>query len=601
MAGNVIESFLVGLGFQIDTAKLDEFNQRTDALRASALQLGTIFTAAAAGIGLFVQKTAESMGDIADFAELNEISARSVDALGKVAKENDSSMEALKSSLQNVNRVIGEAALGIGRGAMTFKKLGLSARDANGEIKKSDAFLFEIAKKMEGLSRQEQLALASKLGIDESMVKLLSEGADNLERMKAEAESGLPFDESDYQLADETSKAFEKAGAMVGVFSRMLAVKLMPVVNEGLQTLIKWFKELRRESGGLLAGAFGVLATAVARAWEYSKGFAGTVIDLIRRLMEFKVVAIAAGVALAAFASVKTFGLIVAIAKQIETLAWKFAALNASALLIPAVIGAIILAIGLLIDDFIVFREGGDSLIGDLVKKFPQLLPVIDKVSAAFTAVGDYLGKLWDKVRGPITELGNALLHVFNALWPVARFVLEAIGFLFMLLAPIVLNVVAWIIELFADLFLFIVDGLGLVVNGIAFLINGITTMFEELGASIMRGWQNTVDFILSGVDKIKAGIASVGEFFGMDGTADFSMDASGAPVPGAIGSPGGVLGSAGSTTNSTAMTNNQTNVSVGGITIQTADPAKAGEAVRRELDRMNKQSTRNGESAVAL
>ena len=54
-------------------------------------------------------------------------------------------------------------------------------------------------------------------------------------------------------------------------------------------------------------------------------------------------------------------------------------------------------------------------------------------------------------------------------------------------------------------------------------------------------------------------------------------------------------------------MTNNSSTVTqttqITGTTIQinSPDPAKAGEAVRQELDRMNKQAVRNGQTAVAL
>ena len=53
-------------------------------------------------------------------------------------------------------------------------------------------------------------------------------------------------------------------------------------------------------------------------------------------------------------------------------------------------------------------------------------------------------------------------------------------------------------------------------------------------------------------------------------------------------------------TTNSTTVTQT-TQVTGTTIQISSPDPAKAGEAVRQELDKMNKQTTRNGQSAVAL
>ena len=71
MAANIIESFFVSLGFEVNTEKIDEFKKKAEELRESATTLGSIFTGAAAGIGLLVQGVASSMGDLASFAELN--------------------------------------------------------------------------------------------------------------------------------------------------------------------------------------------------------------------------------------------------------------------------------------------------------------------------------------------------------------------------------------------------------------------------------------------------------------------------------------------------------------------------------------------------
>ena len=64
MAANILESFFVALGFQVDTSGLEEMKKKTEELRDSALKVGAVFTGAAAGIGLLVQGVASSMGDL---------------------------------------------------------------------------------------------------------------------------------------------------------------------------------------------------------------------------------------------------------------------------------------------------------------------------------------------------------------------------------------------------------------------------------------------------------------------------------------------------------------------------------------------------------
>ena len=127
--------------------------------------------------------------ELGDFAELEQVSVEALQEIGYAAQLNGSSLEALKASVSGVNKTVGEAALGIGRGAQTFEKLGMAAKNADGSVKSFDQVLEEVAGKMEGLSRQEQIALAEKLGIDRSLIPLLAKGRGELEALRKEAQA----------------------------------------------------------------------------------------------------------------------------------------------------------------------------------------------------------------------------------------------------------------------------------------------------------------------------------------------------------------------------------------------------------------------------
>jgi hypothetical protein len=130
---------------------------------------------------------AEGIDELGDFAELEQVSVEALQEIGYAAQLNGSSLEALKGSVSGVNKTVGEAALGIGRGAQTFEKLGMSAKNADGSIKSFDQVLEEVAGKMEGLSRQEQIALAEKLGIDKFADPAPVEGVAGTGELREEA------------------------------------------------------------------------------------------------------------------------------------------------------------------------------------------------------------------------------------------------------------------------------------------------------------------------------------------------------------------------------------------------------------------------------
>lgn len=667
MAANIIESLFVALGFQVDTAGLDEMKKKTDELRESALKVGAVFTGADLGIGLLAEGVAKSMGDIASFAELNDVSAKSVAALGKIAVENDSSLEGMKSTIQSLNKAIGEASLGVGRGAMTFEKLGLAAKGADGKVKTVDDLLGEVADKMQGLSRQEQIAMAEKLGIDPQFVKVLEKGSENLAKLREEAELLNPFTEKDYQLADEVDKLFIKAKGTLGTFTKMIGVALLPQVKEVLKTYIEWFKASRKATSGVFITALQLLSGAIGTVWDWVMRLVSGLKNVYDWLTQFKVVTYAAVVALGAFIAVKTYDFVIQLGSAIKALTLRMATFNATALLIPAIIGAIILAIGLLIDDYVNWKEGNDSVIGGLVEQFPMLLTIIQAIEQGVGAFVDFWLEQWDTLKEPLTQLAGAIWtlvsSVVSALWPVIKMVFTGWAYVMAAVIPIVATLIGWLVTGLVGAIKFVIDvltnfaaGAAVVFNAlvalVGFVVDGIVAYFTwwfntvvavytaivgMVGAvvdAVMGGVKGTVDMVMGIIDMAKqkvmgfvdtvvGAISKVGELLGLsNSSAKVNVDVSktgqavlqapslGGPQDSAdasaannsLNAGGGVVGRAGNnTTNNASSTTNTTTISGTTINVSSSDPAKAGEAVKQELDKMNKQTTRNGQSAVAL
>lgn len=120
-------------------------------------------------------------------------------------------------------------------------------------------------------------------------------------------------------------------------------------------------------------------------------------------------------------------------------------------------------------------------------------------------------------------------------------------------------------------------------------------------------------DKITSVVGAIKTAVEWVGKVAGMDsvkvaataqssgatgaGTGGAGMGANALAATGALG-----YAAAGpSVGGSTVSNSNNTNVTVPNINITTSDPVKAGQSVREELNKANRSSVRNGQSAVLL
>lgn len=606
MSAQVLQEFFVKLGFEVDTDKVKEFEQETIQVRNGVFKMGAIVTAAAAGIGLFVSRVAESLDDLGDFADLNEVSAAAVQQFGQAAQMNGSSLEAAKSSIAGLNKVVGEAALGLGRGAMTFQKLGLEAKNADGSVKSFDQMLEEIAGKMQGLSRQEQIAMAEKLGIDRSLVPMLSKGSEAMREFMAAAKE-FSLTDSEIATAGKFQDTMDQLKFAMRGLRDQIAVHLMPVVRQTLEGFFKWLRANREIIKSNITKFVMVFTALLGTLWDWTVRVADSLASIVKWLTTTRsgLIALAAALALITkFYVYRTFELI---AKGVDLLSSALTVANTAALVTSAIIGGIIIALGLLIDDYVNWKEGNDSVIGDLIKQFPWLLDVIQTIENTVGALVDFWLEQWETLKGPLGDLGSSLWKLISILaellWPVVKMIFTGWANILALVIPIVATLVGWIAEA-------LVGAIAAVIDAGAWLADVFTSVFEGIKAGInlvVMAFDWARNKIGGFIDKVSGAIGKVASLLGLTGDANVKVavgQSGQATAPStannSLNSKGGVVGRAGNSVNNSTTTQTTT---ITGTTIQinSPDPAKAGESVRKELDRMNKQETRNGQTAVAL
>lgn len=664
MAANIIESFFVSLGFEINTEKLDEFEQKLSAARGTVLAVGAVAATAAAGIGLFVSKVAEGIDELGDFADVEQVSVEALQEIGYAAQLSGSSLEAVKASVSGVNKTVGEAALGIGRGAQTFEKLGMSAKNADGSIKSFDQVLEEVAGKMEGLSRQEQIALAEKLGIDRSLIPLLAKGRGELEALRKEAQAFGVATEEDAQKAGELMDSLDRTRFMLGALGKFIAVGFMPQVTAVLDGFRSWVVAHQDIIKSGIGNALKVVTAIIGTMWDWTVRLADGFVSLVKWLFSFKVVAYAAAAAVGALISAGAFQFFVGLASIIGKATGKMAAFNFTALLIPAIIGAIIIALGLLIDDYVNWKEGNESVIGDLIEQFPWLLDIIQTIEQAVGAFVDFWLRQWDALKEPLGQLGQAVWKLISVLaetlWPVIKMIFTGWGYLIAAILPIAIRLFALIIEGWTNIASWAIAAFSLIVEGwtnltqwivafAQFAIDAIVAYFTwwaqtvaaiyefivgvvgKVVDTVMGGVKGAVEWVMGLIDTAKqkvmgfidsvaGAIGKVGQLLGLTNDASdvdvkvsrTAQAAAQAPAmqpataaqapaaPSPLTAPGGVVGRAGNSVSNTSSVTQTTTITAP-ITINSPDPAKAGESVRQELGRLNKQAVRNGQTAVAL
>lgn len=346
-----------------------------------------------------IQQTA----DTADhFAKLSQRVGVAIEPLQQLAHAADLSgvpLDSLTVALQQLNRQAFEASRGSKESETTFRELGVSLRDARGELRPVDDLLGDVAERFSSLpDGPEKTALAMRAfgRSGAQMIPLLNEGRDGLARLRQE------FVEFGGQVSGDTARAFEqfnddqsRARRQIAGFKTEVAVALLPT----LQKLLDRFRAWLRENRALLKQRLLAFVTAIVKVLQILAKVFGVITDVIAFFAENVEILQTILTALAvAFVIVKGEAIAAAIA---AAAAW----VAALAPFVALVAG--IAALILIIQDLWSWFQGGDSVLKDLwnaVKTWvgEKITQVFDDAIAFWR---DLFGSFFDWVVESITSI----------------------------------------------------------------------------------------------------------------------------------------------------------------------------------------------------
>jgi hypothetical protein len=600
MSGETIKEFLVGLGFEVEQGSLNKFNDGLKKATIAITAVGAAATAAAGLITKFVTGVASDFDAISDLGGRVNATAHEIMELGYVASLTDSSVEAVASSLDGLNRTMGEASMGMGRGKVVFEQLGISLKDANGNMKTTAAMMAEIGDTIKDLSRQEQVAILSKLGIDPTMIGALTGDVAALRAEFNQIYSDLEIDAN--AAAQASSDFMDSVGRLQFVFDALrkaVALKFMGQIQQGIDR----FRKLLVENMPKIVNAITPIINIILRIAE-------AFIAIVARVAQF------AGVLIGWFNRINDAtggwaGYILAAAA-----AWKY--LNLAFLASPiGILLSLAAVVALLIDDFLTFKEGGDSLI-DWGSGFGIMMQVVTSILAGLLAgilavKGAVLAKAavlsfvkgvmaaWAAVvKGTTVVLGFAktAMALFNAVMlanPIGLVIaavagLIAIGYLLIANWDTVKEWFVGLWDWFAGTFPNIA---GFITNTFQTAADAVLGIFQGV-----KDWfAGFLDWIMAGFDKVKGVADAVTGFAG--GVADkVSEGASNAwgSVKGWFGGGDTAPPSAPSPQAAATLGGMNQNVSQNTeIIVQGAgDPQATARAVSGQQNRVNADLTRN-------
>lgn len=404
MAGEMIKEFLVGLGFQVNEQQLGSFKSSIKNATLAIGAMATAVTAAVGGVTAFLSSVADKYDDLGNLADRTNTSAAALSEFGFIAQMSGSSVEAAYSGIENLSRIAGEAAQGIGRGATVFEQLGLSAKDSTGALKDTATLLDDIRARIAGLSRGEQIAILERLGLDRTLIGALTSDISGLRAEYQKIYQGVGVDVNNAtEVAGEFNQAMDLLKRSLSAIKDAVGLKFMGQFTDNINAA----RRAVQDNAPRIINAITPIIELVLRVGEAMVHIIGIVSSVASQIIDW-------------FNKLNdaTDGWVAKILALI--VAWKL--LNKSFLASP--IGLIIAlgaAIALLVDDFMVWKSGGDSLI-DWSKWEPGINAAIDamkffrdELKSAFTVIIAMVDALIKVLTGDFTGAWNAVKEAVSS------------------------------------------------------------------------------------------------------------------------------------------------------------------------------------------
>lgn len=382
-----------------------EFEQSLTVANTTAAAMGG---AAVVGLGLAgvaAHVTATEFRDLSNAADALGISAQQVDGFGTVVSQLGGDSEKARDALLDMAEAIGTASLDAkSTEAETFAALGVNIRDARGRAVDAREGFLRLADSLSRLDKAAAISRARDLGItDPETLYALRQGRQALEAQWDAAARGSGATEENIRATKEYTLANQGLKNSFGDLTESVGLEALPALTDLQELLTKALNWLAEHEDVVIGFFLGVAAAATLLA-----------APLLTLLAPF----IAVGLAIAAVG----------------------------------------VAAGLAWDDLQAFLEGGDSLIGQFLNRFPELrqgwedftewagraweavkefgaqaaealTPFAKSAKAVFTSVGDFASALLDVLiafgRRVWEVIGEDVIAAFESLRDIANGVFE--------------------------------------------------------------------------------------------------------------------------------------------------------------------------------
>lgn len=450
-------------------------------LFAGVLSVGAIVSATTAAADY-----SDKLGELSTALGIN---IQDLDVWGRAVALSGGTADDFQATAKSMTAALADfATKGTSRAAPFFEELGIKMVDSTGKARNFMDLLPEIADSFSKLSNAESFGIGQKMGLDQGTIMLLQSGRREVDAMIAKQKELGAVTKEDAEISakfndqwDITRQAFQQLFVQVGSSVLPAFTKVLEII----ENVGAFFKRNSQFIVGLLIGL----------------GAAITFFVLPPLLT-------AAGAALA---------------------------MAAPFLLAGAAVAALVGIFALLYDDVMAFKSGNDSLIGQIVEKYPLLAEIVKALAGVFLW-------FWDVAAGLLQFLVELFTNPSEA---------------FSNLENNVANGLVRLQGLFPSLFE--------VIGQLGDVMSSVGETVVNIWDSIIETVSNAIGFVMGAIDKIVNAYGKVKSFLGLGDNTNVQIGQQQLAI--ASQSP---IANQSSTAITSSAQSRSTSVNVGTVTVNT-------------------------------
>lgn len=295
------------------------------------------------------------------------ISTEDLSAWGDAVHIAGGTAEGFRETVKSVSASLSQFAVkGSSRAAPFFQELGIKMVDASGKVRNFIDLLPEIADAFQKIGKEESFGIGQKMGLDQGTILLLQQGRRAVEDIiKRQKELGV-VTAADAEIAAKFNDQWDDTTHMFRTLYVSLSASILPVFSKFLKLIENLGAVFRKHKDLMIGGLIGIGVAATAAA-----------IPLLLLAAPFIKIGLA--------------------------------------------VGGLIALIAILYDDIRGFYKGSDSLLGQMIEKWPIVGTILKTIEGVVKDTWDLL-----------TEIGNAVITFWQIVWdnigPVINGIVKGIG-----------------------------------------------------------------------------------------------------------------------------------------------------------------------------